>query len=390
MGLVHAHVSVQGADTRAHEYFVPGGAVGDFDRDGDQDVFVIGGSGAVDRLYWNNGSGVFVEGAAAAGLARTHRGSGAAVGDVDNDGDLDLYVTSIGVAFINAPHQNRLYLNDGDGTFTDATASAGVGLDSNGMGSAVGDFDNDGLMDWYVTSRINPGMTAGSGNMLYRATGAAHVFEEVSVDRGVNFGWWGWGTAGVDFDQDGDLDLIATNGFDGTFANDPTLLFVNDGAGHFTEMAAASGISDTGQGRGLLRVDLENDGDQDVLIFRNRQTVVCLLNDSVSGGGGGRRDHAAVRYVGGRGARARRVRDAGFVDDRRSDAGVSDDGGVELPGAVGAERAHRDRGGALGGSGDHVRGRVGGDAGGGGSGAVRDRGAVVRGGFQRGRGAGFL
>jgi hypothetical protein len=392
-GLTHAHATVSSGPDM--EFQCAGGAVGDFDRDGDQDLFVVGGSAGVDRLYWNNGDGTFTEGAAAAGLARTHRGSGAAVGDVDNDGDLDLYVTSIGVSFINAPHQNRLYLNNGDGTFTDVTydagvatnnpaqgdahgaafgdydldgdldlavagwlggnvlfrndstpgggvvftnvtasalgdlssvrgfapkfvdmdgdgwpellwvadfftsryfvnngdgtftdmtASAGVGLDSNGMGNAVGDFDNDGLMDWYVTSRINATMTAGSGNMLYRATGVAHEFEEVSVDRGVNFGWWGWGTEGIDFDQDGDLDIIATNGFDGSFVNDPTLLFVNDGTGHFTEMGAASGIGDTGQGRGLLRVDLENDGDQDVLIIRNRQTVVCLRNDSVGGG----------------------------------------------------------------------------------------------------------
>ncbi len=390
VGLSHTHGTVSAGPDM--EFMHGGGAVGDFDRDGDQDLFVIGGSTGIDLLYWNDGNGNFTEGGAAAGVARSHRGSGASVADYDNDGDLDLFVTSTGtVATGMLPGQNRLYMNNGDGTFTDVTAiaglstnnpvngdafssafgdydldgdldlavagwlggnrlyqnngdgtftdvtvaaidsdmgavrgfapqfvdmdgdrypeilwvadfytsrylvnngdgtftdqtaSSGTGLDSNGMGNTFGDLNNDGLMDWYVTSRINADQTSGSGNMFYRATGVDHVFEEVSDESGTLHGYWGWGTTAIDFDQDGWLDVIATNGFTGNFEMDPTVLFLNDGDGTFTESAAVSGISDVGQGRGLLNVDLENDGDQDVLIFNNRQAMVCLRNDTAGG-----------------------------------------------------------------------------------------------------------
>lgn len=389
VGLSHTHATTGfGPDM---EFMASGGAVGDFDRDGDQDLFVIGGSGGVDLLYWNDGNGNFTEGGAAAGVDRAHRGVGASVGDYDNDGDLDIYVTSSGTVASSAGNQNVLYqnngngtftnvtaaagvamnntftgdafssawgdydldgdldlavagwlggnqlfrnngdgtftnvtlsaiqsdlstvrgfapkfvdmdgdrypeilwvadfftsrylVNNGDGTFTDQTVSSGTGLDSNGMGNTFGDLNNDGMIDWYVTSRINADGSSGSGNMYYRATGVDHVYDEVSVATGCNNGYWGWGSTAIDFDQDGWLDIIATNGFTGSFEMDPTVLFINDGTGNFTESAAISGISDMGQGRGLLNVDLENDGDQDVLIFNNRQSMVCLRNDSAGG-----------------------------------------------------------------------------------------------------------
>ncbi|MDF1870665.1 MAG: CRTAC1 family protein [Phycisphaerales bacterium] len=389
VGLSHSHATVTAGPDM--EFMGGGGVVADFDRDGDQDLFVIGGSGGIDLLYWNDGNGNFTEGGAAAGVARSHRGSGAAAGDYDNDGDLDIMVTSTGsVATGMLPGQNIFYRNNGDGTFTDVTATAGVatnnpnngdafspafgdydldgdldlavagwlggnrlyrnngdgtftdvtvasivadmsvvrgfapqfvdmdgdlypeilwvsdfftskylvnngdgtftdqtvssgtGLDSNGMGNTFGDLNNDGLLDWYATSRISSA-GAGSGNMFYRATGVDHVYEEVSVETGCNFGYWGWGASAIDFDQDGWLDIIATNGFTVENTTDPTVLFINDGTGNFVESAAASGITDTGQGRGLLNVDLENDGDQDVLIFNNRQPMVCLRNDSAGG-----------------------------------------------------------------------------------------------------------
>ncbi|MCB9847554.1 MAG: CRTAC1 family protein [Phycisphaeraceae bacterium] len=372
------------------EFQGAGGVAGDFDRDGDQDIFMIGGSAGVDQLWWNDGSGVFTEGGAAAGVARTHRGTGASAGDYDDDGDLDIYVSSLGFGTQDTPGHNVLYRNNGDGTFTDVTATAGVayasptigdtfgsafgdydldgdldlavagwnggnqlyrnngdgtftnvtttaidvdmttvrgfaprftdmngdrypeilwvadfttskylvnngdgtftnmtapsgtGLDSNGMGNTQGDFDNDGVIDWYVTSKIAADGSHGvgsSGNMLYMCAGN-DVFSEESTPRGCNFGMWGWGVTAVDFNHDGWLDLVHTNGFDGpTYSVDPTFLFINDGTAHFTEEAVASGINDTSNGRGLLHIDLENDGDMDIVIFNNAQPVKVYRND---------------------------------------------------------------------------------------------------------------
>lgn len=252
-------------------------AFGDYDLDGDLDLAIAGWLGG-NKLYQNNGDGTFTDVTLAAIDTDMSVVRGFAPKFVDMDGDR--YPELLWVADF---FTSRYLLNNGDGTFTDQTVSSGTGLDSNGMGNTFGDLNNDGRLDWYATSRINSDLTSGSGNMFYRATTVDHVYEEVSQAAGTLQGYWGWGTTAMDFNQDGWLDLIATNGFTGTFEMDPTVLFINDGTGNFNEAALASGISDVGQGRGLLNVDLENDGDQDVLIFNNRQPMVCLRNDTDGG-----------------------------------------------------------------------------------------------------------
>ena len=374
------------------EFMGGGGAAGDFDNDGDLDLFLIGGSAGVDKLYLNDGMGHFIDVGIFAGIARTHQGTGVAVGDYDNDGDLDIYVTSLGPPVTRQPGRNVLYRNDGavngiptftdvtniagvsttstsvgetfsasfgdydldgdldlavagwlggsrlyrnngdgtftnvtttalsdtnmsvirgfaprfvdidgdrypellfvadfytsqyfvnnqDGTFTNQTVSSGTGLDSNGMGNTFGDYNNDGVLDWYVSSRINHEQTTGSGNMLYMGGPNAHVFEESSLTRGCNYGYWGWGVVSVDFNHDGALDLFETNGFNGSFESDPSILFVNDGTGHFVDMTTQSGINDAGQGRGLINGDFDRDGDQDLIVLNLRQTPVYYRND---------------------------------------------------------------------------------------------------------------
>jgi enediyne biosynthesis protein E4 len=384
-GLQQSHAQVfNGPDM---EFMAAGGAAGDFDNDGDQDLFVLGGSASADHLYINDGSGNFSDIGVQAGIARTHQGTGVAVGDFDNDGDLDVYVTSLGEPGNRVPGACILWSNNGDNTFTDVTASAGVaytsddlgdaysasfgdydldgdldlavagwlggsrlymnnndgtfadvtsvaldtslsqmrgfsprfvdmdgdrypellwvsdfytseyfvnntdgtftnqttssgtGLDSNGMGNTFGDYDNDGLLDWYVTSRINREMTNGSGNMLYRASGIDHVYSEVSVETGSNNGYWGWAAVSVDMNHDGFLDIFETNGFTGTFETDPSILFLNDGFGNFVDIASESGMNDNGQGRGLINADFDLDGDQDIVVLNNSQPMVYYRND---------------------------------------------------------------------------------------------------------------
>src|SRR5690606_25412164 len=156
------------------------------------------------------------------------------------------------------------------------TAAAGVGTDEHGMGGVTADLDGDGLLDLFVTSIWAEGSPRGTGNRLYRNLGD-RAFADVTDAAGVREGDWGWGTSAFDFDNDGDLDLVMTNGAGpdddpfaagelGTddlshYANDPPRLWRNEGGAVFTEIAAAAGIVDEGIGYGLLTFDFDDDGD---------------------------------------------------------------------------------------------------------------------------------
>ena len=114
--------------------------------------------------------------------------------------------------------------------------------------------------------------------MLYMNEGKA--FTERSVDAGVNWGDWGWGTDAVDFDHDGWLDIIATNGFAGPlYETDPTHFWLNQQDGNFTDAAGTTGLIHDGQGRGLVTFDADNDGDRDVIIACNNQPLAYFRND---------------------------------------------------------------------------------------------------------------
>ncbi len=368
-----------------------GAAAGDFNGDGWQDLFFVTGGGGPDLLFINDGDGTFTEAGAAWGVDAIHLGMGAATADYDRDGDLDLYVTSLGAVGARAPGAHRLYRNDGgvftdvalsagvehtslviadgfspawgdydldghldlavagwfhesggnrlfrnngDGTFSDETlalgdpmldvrgftprfcdmngdqypellwvadvgtsryfrnlqngtfeertAAARVGLDGNGMGQTVGDLDGDGLPEWYVTSIFPfvPGFVAvpGTGNMLYLNRGG-HTFDEVATEAGVRDGRWGWGTVSVDTNHDGTLDLVETNGWagqNGIWARDPSFLYASNGDGTFSNIAFGASLDYTGNGRGLVNADFDNDGDQDLVIVTNRGSAVLF------------------------------------------------------------------------------------------------------------------
>jgi hypothetical protein len=160
------------------------------------------------------------------------------------------------------------------------------------MGQTIGDFNGDGRLDWYVTSIYSPmsnlNGVPGTGNMLYLNQGG-HVYSEQSVTGGVNDGGWGWGTVAVDVDHDGLIDIVETNGWSQRngpagpeWSNERSYLFRNLGAGVFEEIGAASGITHTGNGRGLAAIDYDNDGDQDLLIFSYNEPLTLYRNE-VSG-----------------------------------------------------------------------------------------------------------
>ena len=369
-----------------------GGACGDFDNDGWQDIFIPadGAGGSTDRLFMNNGDGTFTDEAAAWGLNVVHMGKGATVGDFNKDGWLDIHCTSAGPYNNAQPGHHKLWKNNGDGTFTNIAASAGVAFtttttqdgfgscfgdydldgdldlfvagvannnvgsilfrnngdetftdvttaaglminlpfnmhgftprmadmdgdfypelllvsdfgtsiyykndgdgtftdwsvvsnttqEENGMGQTVGDFDNDGLLDWYVTSIYQPSINW-TGNKLYYNQGN-HVFTEISVPAGVFDGGYGWGAIATDFDNDGWVDIAETNGGASSFLNEQTYLWINNKNDTFTESAVATGLTHFDLGRGMFHFDYDNDGDQDVMIFSLNDPNRLFRND---------------------------------------------------------------------------------------------------------------
>jgi hypothetical protein len=323
-----------------------GAAWGDIDNDGDQDLYVTSSGGTRFYLYVNNGNGTFAEqaverGAAIQGVFRY--GQSVTFGDYDRDGYLDIHTNdwatdaststsrllrNVGVSnpgyfedltaaaglnvyrpsrFADGStdsnvyrysstftdldrdghpdlaiaadfHTSQIFWNNGDGTFTDGTATAGVGTDEDGMGSTIGDFDGDGQLDWFVSALVDlpGGFPPHSGNRLYRNNGDRTFTDQTDL-AGVRNSGWSWGTTFLDYDNDRDLDLLVTNGWD-TMNADQSHLYRNDN-GVFTDISIEAGVTDTGMGRGLLSFDYDNDGDLDVFIVNHGAQPILYRND---------------------------------------------------------------------------------------------------------------
>src|SRR4029079_4353861 len=154
------------------------------------DIFVLGGGNTHDRLFINNKNGTFTDQSAAWGLTQLYRGTGATVGDYDKDGCDDIYVTSMG-DMANAPSngQHTLYHNDCNGHFTDLAAQAGVNTTAsypNGYGAAFGDYDLDGYLDLAVAgwNETVPGSEITEGNVIFHNNGDG-TFTDVTLAAGL-------------------------------------------------------------------------------------------------------------------------------------------------------------------------------------------------------------
>lgn len=195
----------------------------------------------------------------------------------------DLYPDILSVADFNT---SMYFVNNQDGTFANAT-DTDVIVDGNGMGSAIADYDNDGDLDWFVTSiKCNGGSGRDCdpithiGNRLYRNVNG--VFEDATGEADVASGGWGWGACFTDFENDGDLDIYHTNGWPfvddaNDFSFDASRAFVADGSGRFEDKAGELGLGDTEQGRGVVCADFDNDGDVDVLQLHRRTNLAATL-----------------------------------------------------------------------------------------------------------------
>ena len=221
-------------------------------------------------------------------------GSGVALFDFDNDGNLDLYlVNGSDLPGRTSPilPTNRLYRNDGD-TFTDVTTQAAVGDTGYGLGCCVGDYDNDGFTDLYVTNF--------GGNVLYHNNGDG-TFTDATESAGVGGNQFSSGCAFVDLDADGYLDLYVVNYVQFDPATNPEctrqgvrtyctpealqgaadVLYRNNGDGTFTDITAEAGISGAnGKGLGVVCGDIDNDGDSDIFVANDTTPNFLYRNDS--------------------------------------------------------------------------------------------------------------
>jgi hypothetical protein len=146
------------------------------------------------------------------------------------------------------------------------------------MGNAVGDYDNDGDLDWFVSSIYN--FPFKIGNRLYRNDGG--TFADATVAAGVANGSWGWGSTMQDFNNDGLLDIYHVNGWRAGYSPDRCRMFQNNGNGTFTDVSAPTFSNPLGEGRGVVAFDADRDGDLDIFIANNDEPAIFLRNDGLT------------------------------------------------------------------------------------------------------------
>ncbi len=265
----------------ANAHGAPGVSVFDFDRDGDLDIYVTNGPGTPNSLFSNQltetGSVSFVDVSAQAGVTLTEQdGTGSCYGDIDNDGDQDLLV-------LTSEDSNHLFENQGDGTFSDISSEEGVGgLVYNSSSCSMGDVNGDGLLDIAVANSFDnwdnrlPLMfhefaALRQNNQLF-LNGGNNQFTDISEEAGIaNFAGITWGIALVDYDLDGDVDLITGDDQGPKNAakyggKDTGLIriYQNNGLGEFTDRTSELGTNHFGAWMGLSFGDLNHDGILDI------------------------------------------------------------------------------------------------------------------------------
>ncbi len=245
-------------------------------------------NGVPDVFYHNNGDGSFSDVSDETGIGH-HVGTGMGIvaADYDKDGDTDLFV-------LNDVSGNFLFVNDGTGRFSEEGVLTGAaynmfGLELGSMGIDCGDYDNDGWLDFLMTSY------QGELPVLYRNLGDGS-FDDVTSVTGVGDGsapYVNWGVGLVDFDNDGDLDVFLANGHlqdqvdaidDSTAYEVHNLVLMNDGKGKFVNVSdvCGDGVTLKRSSRGAAFDDLDNDGDIDAVVLNARRAPTLIRNDAVN------------------------------------------------------------------------------------------------------------
>jgi len=273
----------------------------DFNGDGYLDIYCVNADllpgcerekPIYNALYRNNGDMTFTELARHAGVLGHGYGVGCCIGDYDNDGDADIYISCFG--------PNQLYRNNGDGTFSDVTQQAGVGDPRWGTSCSFADYNNDGYLDLYVANYVefqladnpkcakgdfltycNPEIFPTSSGVLYRHNGDG-TFTDVSQSSGVEKAGKGLGAVWGDYDNDADLDLFVANDLMQDF------LFRNEGNGMFTELSILTGVAFNEDGLALNGMgtsfgDYDNDGNLDLIVTNFQDQPNLLFHNDGDG-----------------------------------------------------------------------------------------------------------
>lgn len=279
-----------------------GAAFFDYNNDDYVDIYLVNGAPLtknkpdvlpINHLYRNNGDGTFTDATRHTGTGNTGYGIGCCVGDYDNDGNKDLFVTNFG--------QNVLYRNNGDGTFTDVSQQAGIADESLfSSGCAFADYNNDGWLDLvvinYVILDLEDAPDCSQGGIpaycrpedfppapdhLFRNNGDS-TFTDVTQEAGINLPGRGLGLVWTDTDNDGWIDLYIANDREANF------LYHNNGDGTFTELGELQGIArnehgDAESSMGIDTADYDNDGDLDVILTHYQAETNTLYQNDGNG-----------------------------------------------------------------------------------------------------------
>jgi cytochrome c peroxidase len=261
----------------------------DFNVDGWPDLYIT--ADGPNKLLWNQGDGTFVEGAAVAGVDAPEWNSAAAVADLNADGWPDLFVA----AYIDLDNPipnpsgafpqdyfglpDRMYVNNGDGTFREVTTAVGLSREERGLGALFSDLDNNGRLELYIANDGHP-------NRLYTAvlddSAAGFTFEDLSLTADVGDSGSGMGITGGDYDGDGRFDLFVTN-----WDVELNALYRNEidergelGFRYSTYRIGISGLGNNMTGWGTHFADFDQDGDLDLLVVNGRVPISNFSNDA--------------------------------------------------------------------------------------------------------------
>ncbi|MCZ6508242.1 MAG: CRTAC1 family protein, partial [Acidobacteria bacterium] len=280
----------------------------DYDNDGDLDLYIGNEASArsgpfPSQLFRNEGDGRFVDVAAAAGVTNNRMAKGVSWGDYDNDGDPDLYVSNIGV--------NRLYRNEGNGRFVDVATELGV-AEPTGRSFATWfwDYDNDGWLDLYVAGYggtpehamadllgLLEGPPGDLRSRLYRNDGQGG-FEDVSREAGVFHARMPMGANFGDIDNDGWPDFYLGTGNPNLSALLPNVMYLNERGERFHDVTVSAGVGHLAKGHGVAFGDIDNDGDQDFYLQAGGNVPADVYRNALFENPGAGNHWLTVRLVG--------------------------------------------------------------------------------------------